>query len=194
MNRSRRASGRCPDLPDLLARAARKAAGGLPAMDESNWCDAHLLHCARCRREWNEILQDRRESERSNLAVFRSKRRVPNFRMREGLLSALENFPFHTIGPVFRSRGGTVIHSSIVALDEDYVLLEVVGQPAGLRLNLEKGRKKGGEIRISLYTDRYLSDSILLRDRFSWDLNSFIPGDYRLKLDGKTVLKFNIQE
>ncbi len=156
--------------------------------------DRHVRDCDECLRELGEIQRDLLQAERVTAAAPSVSNKLPTFRMEKGLLRSILGFAFQRPGPAFRSGGHSVIHSSIIPLTNDYVLLEVSGAESGMKLHLEKGAKNGDRIRISLYINDQLSDKRKLHESLSWDIQAFSPGRYRLQLEEKTVLTFDIKE
>lgn len=158
--------------------------------------ESHLLECDRCLQEAEELLRDQRALRRMETeSRLRSGRthEPASFSMRGGMLVAVRGL-VRGLGAVFRSGGRAVIHSDIIPLDADYVILELVNEEAGTRLKLEKGAKNMNKINISLYINESLSDNLQLQRSHSWDLNEFPHGSYTLDLEEKTVLKFELRE
>ncbi len=157
--------------------------------------ERHLLHCDACLGEATELLRDRRVIRLIQSRERRGfqRRRTPGFVIAGGQTLRVRGM-VQRPGPVFRSGARAVIHSDIIPLAADYVILELVNDGESTRLKLEKGTKNINTINISLYINDRLSDNLQLQRSHSWDLGLFPRGAYTLDLDSKTVLKFELRE
>lgn len=176
----------CIDHELLLDYASSKKRGDISLNLD---IEKHLLHCEKCFHEFNEIQKD---------IIYISKetvgKKLPEFHVSNGLISNLKNFSFCFPGPAFRSNTRSIIHSAVIPLQQDYVIVELSSSETDMKLQIEKGVKNKNKIGISLYINERLSDKRYLHDRISWDIKSLVPGLYRLSLEEKTVLKFDVQE
>lgn len=147
---------------------------------------SHIINCDSCCHEIQEILLDS--------AYSGMETNVGNIRTENGIRVDFGS-PFWRIPvPAFRSEEQSVIYSSIVALDRDYVMLELSGTSDGMHLTLEKGRKNPTPTRISLYINGQLLEKLTLRDRHRWELSRLKAGHYRLEMENKIPLQFKIEE
>lgn len=162
--------------------------------------ESHLLECDPCLAEAGRLLADQPAARRTNRRHAGERagdrpetRPAAFFAMTGGLIVRVRGL-FSRPGPVFRSGTRTVIHSDIIPLAADYIILELFNDGERTRLNLEKGAKNGSPINISLYINERLSDNLQLQRSHSWDLGQFPRGSYSLHLEAKTVLKFELRE
>ncbi len=86
-----------------------------------------------------------------------------------------------------------VIHSDVIPLEDDYILLQVSGQSSGFKLSVENGAKVNPEVLMSLYNDDQLVQKATLQHRVDWQLDNLGPGSYRVKFNEKTGLQFQIE-
>lgn len=91
----------------------------------------------------------------------------------------------------FRS-GSSVVHSDVVPLEMDFIVVELEARETGFRLTLEQGQKKGASIPISLYRGGNLMESLLIKGRIHRDLDSLSPGAYSLVSGETRLLSFSI--
>ncbi len=91
----------------------------------------------------------------------------------------------------FRS-GSSVVHSDVVPLEMDFIVVELEARDSGFRLTLEQGQKKEASIPISLYRSGNLMESLLIKGRIHRDLDSLGPGAYSLVSGETRLLNFNI--
>lgn len=87
-----------------------------------------------------------------------------------------------------------VIHSTIIPLENDFLLFELNSSEERIRLHLEKGIKNGKEIEISLYTNSGLMERILLRNRRTMEIGCLRPGQYSLYFEKSAIFRFQIEE
>ena len=153
---------------------------------------AHLLKCNKCISEVVSIMDDMRFLTTLDRSDYKEER-VPAFQILSGALVAWHNrFQVQWL-PAFRDGVPAVIHSDIIPLGTDYVLLEIRSGD-DLVLNLEAGGKKPDPILISLYKHNHVIDKLSLQSRISWNLNQLEPGDYRLEINTHKSVHFKIQE
>lgn len=95
--------------------------------------------------------------------------------------------------PAVAFRGGTsIVHSDVVPLDLDFIVVELEAREAGFRLTLEQGQKKAASIPISLYRGGNLLESLLIKGRVHKNLDSLGPGAYSLVSGETRLLSFSI--
>ena len=181
----------CPDRYELLDYALESLQATFRAVGK---LEKHILNCEKCFLELSEIQRDLLVLYRADQKKKHFPGAAPFFRIKEGIIRNSAGFPFFRAAPAFRSSAGAVIHSAVIPFPEDFVILELSAADSEMRLYLEKGGKNNRAFHISLYIDEHLSDKRTLSNRISWDLKTLVPGLYRLTLEGKEVLKFNIQE
>ena len=203
----------------VISKYFHRECSSTVGLNGSENLERHLLECEGCLREYSELVIDRyhetktgvelngklktRETQiklkwEKNINIIKGRQStaggIISFRYAGGVVTELENLPFFRVGPAFRSEIRAIIYSGIVALEKDYVILEISGDTSDIKIQLEKGLKNNRLIRISLYINERLSDKRQLGDRLEWKLSAFSPGFYRLKLEDKVVLEFHVQE
>lgn len=153
----------------------------------------HLLKCEKCLTEINNIQKDMLTM-LSFISVTpqKIKLHLPWFRFDTGRLLFVKNFLFRRLNPAYRSDRKAIIHSDIIPLPEDYILLELSNCKGNTILHLEKGSKNKLTYHISLYIDEHIVEKRYLRDRIQWDIQTFRTGIYKLLIDDKVILKFTI--
>lgn len=167
----------CPPVSSFF----QAALGPAPAPDPS--FGRHILACPRCRAEWLEIAADlEAASEPARSAAFR-------LETSGGLLA--RGFPGRADVPL-RDGSSAVVHSTLVPWGRDYMIVELLGVDSQRELRVEKGEKNTPPFRISLYKDDRVVERFHLKKKHSWRLGSFQPGRYRLRLEEREVLAFQI--
>lgn len=177
----------CPGPEQIIRLAWHSHAGGSPAQ-QAEHLFAHVLECAACLREYRASLCD--QALARNLPT---EGRPATLQVRAGHARVPTQFAFRR-ATVFRSGGLPVLHSAIHPLERDYVLLELSGYAGDLRLLVERGRKNGPPIPISLYMNEELSDQRRLQTQHMYRLADLVTGSYQLRLAEQPVFQFNVRE
>lgn len=144
---------------------------------------ASILHREQALEELLEIMTD--------LVAVRAMDPAPPAFTVSGSRLVSSNFAFVSPVPAFRS-GPAVVHSNVIPLDEDFLVVELASQERGFRLTLESGQKKDAPLSISLYRGDNLQESLLIKGRVQKDLNSLKPGAYSLVSGETRLLSFSI--
>lgn len=152
----------------------------------------HLLKCNKCISEVVSIMDDLRFLATITGPEYKEES-IPAFQIVAGALVEWHHRFRVQLLPAFRDGVQAVIHSDIIPLGTDYVLLEIRSGD-DLVLNLEAGGKKPDPILISLYKHNHMIDKLSLQSRISWNLNQLEPGDYRLEINTHKSVHFKIQE
>ena len=91
----------------------------------------------------------------------------------------------------FRSKS-RIVHSNIIALDKDYLIVELSADETGLHIVMEKGAKNESTISISLYRGAAAVEFLHIKSRVRKDLGELAPGEYSLICENRPVLNFSL--